>query len=43
MITTLVVCRKIGKKKKKERKVSIFCSMGGRVYGSRSNRDIRSL
>lgn len=30
-------------KKKKERKVSIFCSMGGRVYGSRSNRDIRSL
>lgn len=28
---------------KKEEKVSIFCSMGGRVYGSRSNRDIRSL
>lgn len=41
MITTLVVCRKIGKRK--EKKVSIFCSIGGRVYGSRSNRDIRSL
>lgn len=38
---TLVVCRKIGKRK--EKKVSIFCSIGGRVYGSRSNRDIRSL